>query len=262
MNSKPRFDVLLLSKIVDPARPMRTDLTPESVEELAKSIAQVGLLEPLVVRKDHDNYEVIAGHRRLMACTIADLVDVPCYIFDVTDEQVDTMRVHENLHRKDISPIEEGRYFRYLKESHGWSPEKIAEMISKSEAYVWARMSIDKYPPDILEALEGGGINIAVARELAQIDDETTRIQYLDYAVKNGVTSVVAEQWKQQYKAGRSIPLPSGNDGGEVLPKPPESVTTIECVLCGGQVPMREAKIVYTHTDCLVKFQSANNTPN
>ena len=255
MSEDARFQVILIDKITDPELPLRQDLTPESVEELSKSIATMGLIEPLVVKKTGGIFEVIAGHRRLLASQLADLVEVPCYVLDVSEEKADMIKLHENLHRKDISPIEEGRYFRYLKEHYGWDPGQIAGMIHKSEAYVFARMAIDEYPDDILESLEAGQINIAVARELAQVDDDDQRGQYLDYAVRNGITSTVAEQWKQQYKAQKLANPARGTVTPELPITPPESVVTIECFLCGDQVPMREAKIVYTHAECLSKFQ-------
>lgn len=257
MSDRAKFEVVLLDKITDPARPLRMDLTPESVEELAKSIALVGLIEPLVLKKHNGTYEVIAGHRRLLACQIADLVEVPGYVLDATDEEADLIKLHENLHRTNISPIEESQYFHYLTKQYGWEAKKIASLIGKSEAYVYARLAIDEYPDDILLALEAGKITIGVARELADIDDETQRTEYLDYAIRNGITTDVAAEWKRQYKAQKAGAEKRGTVEPTVPTRAPTSILTIECVLCNGQVPMREAKIVYTHSACLAKFQAA-----
>ena len=254
MKPTAEFKVVILDKITDPAKPMRDDLTPESVKDLADSIRQLGLIEPLVVKPAGDSFEVIAGHRRLLAAELADLVEVPCYIVRVSDETADLMKIHENLQRKDISPIEEGKYFEYLVATYGWTAEKIAGMIGRSDAYVYARMSIGEYPEDIHAALENNRITIGVARELAQIDNDESRIQYLDYAIRNGITTIVAEQWKREYKAGKSQPPTGGNLAPEV-PQNTQPVTpTVTCPLCAGDVKMREAKMIYVHTDCLMKI--------
>ena len=254
MKPRAEFKVVLIDKITDPARPMRSDLSPESVQSLTSSIRQLGVIEPLVVKPVGDRFEIIAGHRRLLASELADLVEVPCYVVRVSDETADLMKIHENLQRKEISPIEEGKYFEYLVLTYHWSAEKIAKMIGRSDAYVYARMAIDEYPEDLRDALEAGQLSIGVARELAQVDDDDTRAQYIDYAIKNGITSTVAEQWKREYNAGKHMPATPGNldPGAPHLQQP--VIATVKCPLCEGDVPMKDARLIYCHADCMQKL--------
>ena len=254
MTPNAEFKVVLIDKITDPARPMRSDLSPESVQSLTSSIRQLGVIEPLVVKPDGDRFEIIAGHRRLLASELADLVEVPCYVVRVTDETADLMKIHENLQRKEISPTEEGKYFEYLVEEYHWSAEKIAKMINRSDAYVYARMAIGDYPDDLRAALEAGQVSIGVARELAQVDDDITRSQYLDYAVKNGITWSVAEQWKREYINNKSAQIPAGNVnlGAPFVQQP--VIAMVKCPLCEGELPMKDARLLYCHADCIQKL--------
>lgn len=258
MKSPAQFAVVLLDKITDPAQPLRSEITPESVEDLAKSIAQIGLIEPLVVKKSGEMYEVIAGHRRLVASGIANLVEVPCYIVEADDEQTEMMKAHENLYRENLTPIEEGKYFRWLMDHFKWDAKMIAAKIGKSDAYIYARLSIDEYPEDILAALESGQITIGVARELAQIDDEASRVQYTDYAIRSGVSTDVAAAWRQQYKADRSAQISHTAAPGEAIAPSQTIVAMTECFLCKAQMSMREAKLAYAHNSCLLKMLEAS----
>ncbi len=256
MKNTAQFKVVVLDRIVDPEQPMRNDLTPESVEDLAASIRQLGLIEPLVLKQKDDLYEVVAGHRRLLACQLAGLVEAPSYIVQVDDETADLMKIHENLQRKEISPIEEGKFFKYLTETYQWPAEKIAQLIGRSDAYVWARIAIDKYPADILEALESGQLTIGVARELAQIEDDDQRSQYIDYAIRNGITTMVAEQWKREYKSQKENPVPGSSPTIEA-PQPGQAVVSMtKCGICNDDLPMRDAKLMYAHVDCVLGIHS------
>src|SRR3990167_6112557 len=88
------FQMISIDLIDDPEQPIRSDLTPASVEDLVVSIKQVGIIEPIVVKPVNGRYEVIAGHRRLFACKIGKLVDVPCYVRRASKEQTEMLKIH------------------------------------------------------------------------------------------------------------------------------------------------------------------------
>ena len=91
------FQVIKLDLIDDPAKPMRSDLTPESVHDLVLSIKQIGVLEPLIVKPKAGRFEVIAGHRRLLAATLAKLTLIPCLIKNIGVEEGEIMKIHNPL---------------------------------------------------------------------------------------------------------------------------------------------------------------------
>ena len=108
-----KHKTIVLDRIKDPAAPLRSDLSHEAVNDLVQSIKQVGIIEPLVVRKKGDDFEVIAGHRRLVAAGIAGLTEVPCIIVKASDEQAEVLKLHENLNRNDIKYLNIWKPFIY-----------------------------------------------------------------------------------------------------------------------------------------------------
>ena len=247
MNS---FKVISLDLIDDPERPLRTDLSPESVEELVISIRQVGIIEPLVVKPKGERYEIIAGHRRLVAAGIADLAEVPCYILNVDEEQGEFIKIHENLYRTDPTPSDQAEHFAYLIQHHKLSPAKISQLIHKSDSYVTDRLNILNYPQELAEALNSGAINFSVAREFYRLKNKEKTIEYLEYAIKSGLTPTLAKRWVEDYL--RTLAPAASPPPPEEIPTatsaPIESVTT--CVFCTKPVKLAEAVISYLHQEC------------
>jgi len=245
-----KFAVISIDSIEDPERPLRTDLSPESVEDLVISIRQVGIIEPLVVKPKNGRYEIIAGHRRLVAAGIADLAEVPCYILNVDDEQKEFIKIHENLYRAEISPSDQAEHFDYLIKHFKLSPVKIAQLINKSPAYVTDRLNILNYPPELREALHSGGIKFSVAREFYRLRDLPKLREYLDYAVRGGITPTLAKKWVDDVlRQQQSQPTTTATDTTPpVNQQPIEQVTT--CVKCAQQVKLAEAVISYFHDSC------------
>lgn len=244
------FKVISLDLIDDPEKPLRADLSPESVEDLVISIRQVGIIEPLVVKPKGDRFEIIAGHRRLVASTIADLAEVPCYILNVDDEQKEFIKIHENLYRAEVSPSDQAEHFAYLISHHKLSPAKIAQLTHKSDAYVNDRLNILNYPQELSEALNKGDINFSVAREFYRLKDKEKTIEYLEYATKSGLTPMLAKRWVEDYlrtmeaqqQTNSIVATPTATD------TPIESVTT--CLYCTKPVKLAEAIISYLHQEC------------
>jgi len=252
------FSLISLDLIDDPERPIRHDLSPESVEELVLSIKQVGIIEPLVVKPVGKRFEVIAGHRRLVASTIADLAQVPCYIVNATKEQSELLKIHENLYRADVRPSDEADHFKYLIEEHKLSPVRLAKLINKSESYVLDRLAIFNYPPELRFALDNGTIKFSIAREFSRLDDLPKMREYLKYAVLNGITSDLARQWVLDYK--RSVE-PQNKDQQFIHSQNPntgsiENLST--CIYCQQPINLKEANVVYIHDKCLDEANSRN----
>ena len=258
---KTDFAVLSLDLIDDPEKPMRSDLTPESVQDLVMSIKQVGIIEPLVVKPKGGRFEVIAGHRRLVAAEIAGLVQVPCFIVDATKEQGELLKIHENLYRADVKPSDEAEHFKYLISYHKLSPVRLAKLINKSETYVSDRLGIFGYPPELKHALDSKEINFSVAKEFAKLDDLPKLREYLKYAVLNGITQSLARQWVQDFvrskePAPEAKPFtPTENPATGII----ENLST--CVFCMKSINLREANVVYIHDDCLREANQRVDNP-
>jgi len=241
--------------IDDPEQPMRTDLTPASVEDLILSIKQVGLIEPLIVKFKDDRYEVIAGHRRLFACRLARIVEVPCHVHRANDEQTEMMKIHENLYRVAIRPSDEAKHFSYLIDKHKMTPIKIAQLITKSPNYVMDRLGILEYPDFLLDAMQRGKISFSVAKEFAKFTDLKQMQSAVYYAMRGGMTSEMAKKWVADWR--RSIEQPEVIEQSVLNPEnnTVEIEHTANCVYCNQGVRLIEAEVAYLHSACLKEAQ-------
>ncbi len=250
-DDKAVFKSISLDLIDDPEQPMRTDMTPASVEELVLSIKQVGIIEPIVVKPSGRRYEVIAGHRRIYACRLAKLPVVPCYIKHASKEETEMLKIHENLYRADISPADEALHFAHLIDKKKMTPTRIAQLISKSQSYVSDRLLILHYPAFLKEAMDNKHISFSVAREFARFTDLDQMKDAVRYARRGGMTQELARKWVQDHKRNTESP--------QVLEDPYErsdgEVNTVEhsasCVFCREGLRLIDAEVVYMHTKCL-----------
>ena len=248
--SKTDFKRIATDRIIDPERPLRTSMTPESVADLAASIKQVGIIEPLVVAKKGDNYEVIAGHRRLLAAIVVQLTEVPCLVVDTNALDAEMLKLHENLARSEINAVDWAKHLQYLKQHFGVDSAKIAEMMSVSEAWVSQHLEILNYSPELLTALETGMLSFSAARELAQIKDSRRREIYVHHAVRGGVTPRLAAQWRQE--ANRTPPNYSANsdEADTDIPTLDTSLTLPLCPVCQKPVEPEHHLTITIHDYC------------
>jgi ParB/RepB/Spo0J family partition protein len=257
---KTEFATISLDLIDDPERPIRHDLSPESVEDLVVSIRQVGIIEPLVVKPVGKRYEVIAGHRRLVASTIAGLASVPCYVVNATKEQAEMLKIHENLYRADVRPSDEAEHFKYLIQNHKLSPVRLAKLIGKSEGYVNERLAIFNYPPELRHALDTEQIKFSVAREFARMEDVGKMHEYLHYAIRSGITPSLARQWVIDWRRSTVEPQIQEreviSEGGKV----PVIEHFSTCVYCQQSIKLNEANVVYIHDSCLKEANAVDHS--
>lgn len=172
--SSPSF-LLLAHDSLQPSslQPRRTFL-PEQLNELAGSIRQDGILQPLLVRK-HPNlagqYEIIAGERRWRAAKIAALKEVPVIIKEMNDQEVLQVALVENLQRQDLLPLEEAEAYHRLLHEFGKKQEEIAEMVGKSRSHIANLMRLLDLPAEIKELLTRGDLSAGHARALLNAKD-------------------------------------------------------------------------------------------
>lgn len=229
---------------------MRANLTPESVDDLVFSIKEVGIIQPLIVCEAGDGYELIAGHRRLLAAEIIRLNEVPCVVVDAKDLDKELLKMHENIGRADINPIDWANHLDYLKQQYNLTNANLAEKIGFSEAWVSDHLEILSYPEEVLVAIRDGTLSFSAARELARIKDPVKRGVYVRAAVRGGVTPAMAARWKME--ANRE-PMPTeapnpeqGTETPEATPAPVEPV----CPVCGKQIPFDNIVTLQVHSEC------------
>lgn len=157
-----------------------------SIEDLLISIKQNGLINPPMVRLIHDDYEIIAGHRRLEACRLLGWKKVTCQIVDVDDKTAYEISVIENVQQETLSPIEEAHAFRDYVEMFGWGSESdLAGRIGKSQEYISKRIRLLSLPASLQKDILEGRINVSTAEELFPLQDGEIAQQLGKYVEKN-----------------------------------------------------------------------------
>jgi len=150
----------------------------EKLEELALSIKEHGVLQPIIVKKDIKGYIIIAGERRFKASQLVNLETIPAIIREYSDDLMMQHALIENLQREDLNPIEEAKSYRLIMKKMSLTQEKFAEKIGKSRAYVANMMRLLNLPEFVTDSVETGEISIGHAKILAGIKDEEKVLKF------------------------------------------------------------------------------------
>ena len=145
-----------VDQIDDPVNPMRSEVDGEGIGDLAHSIQKQGLINPITVRPKGDRYEVVAGHRRFAACLRARMINIPCVVRNLSDEEIFGVMIAENIERKEVDPVDESLFLGRLLDKLGWTVEQAAEKVGRSVQWVEDRLGILEYPDYMVAALKQG----------------------------------------------------------------------------------------------------------
>lgn len=161
----------------------RKEFDPETLTELANSIAEHGVLQPILVRPIYaGGYQLVAGERRWRAARIAGLTEIPAIIRDMDDREFMEISLIENLQREDLTPIEEARGINTLMESYGLTQDEVSKSVGKSRPAVANALRLLKLPEDVLEMIENGLLSAGHGRTLLGLEDESKIVGIADKA--------------------------------------------------------------------------------
>ena len=155
----------------NPYQPRKT-FDEESLNELAESIKEHGVVQPVIVKKSIKGYELVAGERRTKASKIAGKTTIPAIIRDFNDEEMMEIALIENIQRENLNPIEEALAYENIIKSTGMTQEKIAQKFGKSRSYVTNMLGLLNLPEETKKLVEKGEISASHARVLSKMDDE------------------------------------------------------------------------------------------
>lgn len=178
--------VMLKISEIEPNRSQpRKDFDENSLSDLAQSISQHGLLQPLLVRPlPIGGYQIVAGERRYRACRMAGLTEVPVTIRELSDTETMELALIENLQREDLSPIEEALGYKALIDEHGFSQEEVATSVGKSRPAIANSLRILKLPDSVLEYVKQDKISAGHARALLMLDNEEDMLELAELIYK------------------------------------------------------------------------------
>ena len=162
----------------------RKNFNQKALEELAKSIEQNGIIQPILVRPmSVGRYQLIAGERRWRAARMAGLHEVPVTIREMTDEEASVFALIENLQREDLNPVEEAEGLKSLIETYGFTQEEAADKVGKSRTAVTNTLRLLKLPSPVLQMLGDGKISAGHARALLGLDEEKEMLRIAEATV-------------------------------------------------------------------------------
>lgn len=173
----------------------RATFDEESIAELAQSIQQVGLLQPLLVRKAEDGYELVAGERRLRAVTSLGMEKVACIVQqDIVDESSAMMALIENLQREDLHYLEEAQCYQNLIDTYALTQEELAERLGKSQSSIANKLRLLKLSPQVKAAMTENKLTERHARALLRLKDDKERLDAVDKIASKGLSVKETEQ--------------------------------------------------------------------
>lgn len=228
------IETIPLNLINEPENAHRMDIEITDIMELGDSIKKHGLLNPITVRPMGGRYEIVAGHRRFLAHVSAGLESINAIVREFEDNKgVETIKAIENLHRADLTPVEEARYVFQMYHDDQMDIEAISKALSRSQDWVETRLLIAQLDDDLINALHTKTINIGHAQQLSMIDDKETQQYFLSLIERGGVTIPILRQWVSEYlQSKKDFPdiepeLPPMHEQGE------RPIITLPCMCCG-----------------------------
>ncbi len=176
----------------------RQKFEQESIRELAASIQQHGILQPLLVRPSKQGYEIIAGERRFRAAQMSGLELLPVIVREMDDVEAAEISLIENLQREDLSPVEEARAYRNMIDSFGYTQELLAQKIGKSRTHIANTMRLLNLPEKILKLLEDGRISSGHARAILSLDNPEKQLIITAEILEKGLSVREVEEKVRQ----------------------------------------------------------------
>ena len=250
---------LSIDQIVEPLNAMRSEINRDDVFDLAADIKQNGLINPITVRpvyfcRSHSlpigkhicegaivgseiRYEVVAGHRRLLAHRYGGIAKIKCIVRELDDAKAFAVMTSENLVREDVNPVDEAIHVGRLLEKFGGDIKRVCEIARKGAGWVGDRVAISQMPDDLRIALRDGKLKIGVALALFKIKDDIDRGTCLQTALTHGASVVMANYYAAQWEAGLFGHATGQATPDENSPDRVPSVVKLRCAIDDREYP-------------------------
>lgn len=160
----------------------------ETLQELADSIKEHGVFQPIIIKKSIKGYEIIAGERRVKASQMAGLEEIPAIIRDFTDEEMMEIALLENLQRENLNPIEESRAYKKLIETLNITQEELAKKLGKSRSYITNMIGLQTLPDSIQDLISDNKMSMGHARVLSKLENENQQKELAEKIINDGMS--------------------------------------------------------------------------
>jgi ParB family transcriptional regulator, chromosome partitioning protein len=211
------FEDISISKLRVSSRLLRSGSLAD-IPELADSISENGLLQPLVVRPANDRFEIVAGNRRYKACQTLKWKRIACHIVDLDDKHAFEFSLIENVQRQTLSVLEEGQAYKRYVADFGWGGvSELARKIGKSPSYITKKIKLLNLPENILNAITETSLSPSVAEELSLVKDQSKQSELAALIIKRHLSLRKARQLMNQYHDNDSAAYFSYDDNLEQM---------------------------------------------
>lgn len=186
----------------------RIHFNETELNELCESIREHGVLQPLLVRKKGNGYEIIAGERRYQASKLADLTELPVIVKDVNDEEMLALALIENLQRSDLNPLEEAKGYKQLIDASGMTQEALSKAVSKSRSAITNSLRLLDLPEQVQDLIFAGKLTAGHARAILAVPYEDARIKLAEKVVAEGLSVRATENLAPLFSVGETPKKP------------------------------------------------------
>lgn len=202
------IDLIDINDIKPNEKQPRKNFDETKLDELAASIKEHGLIQPVILRKASRGYEIVAGERRWRACRKAGFKEIPSIIKELTDEENMLLAIIENMQREDLDPIEEAEGLNQMIDTFGLTQEEVSKSVGKSRPYITNALRLLKLPEEVRSFLSQGKLSVGHARAIAGVADSSRQIELAQYVIEKDLSvreieKLIKESSLQKNKTSR-----------------------------------------------------------
>lgn len=239
--------MLSLELIDEPTQAMRSEINRDEVFELAADIKKNGLINPITVRPKGERYEVVAGHRRLLAHRYGGMPLIRCIVRELSDDEAFSIMTSENLKRENVNPVDEAQHTQRLMELHNGDVGKVAEIVGRGKDWVENRLIVARMPDVLKRALRSKLLTLGAALALSDITNENDLNACVEMAIVQGASVTMVNYWVAQWKAGLFGSALMEKMADPEAPGGVRQEVMLRCAIDGKQYPAREFSSVLIH---------------
>ncbi len=246
---------IAIKQIRVPSFMAREKIDRDKLEDLVDSIKRNGLINPITVKTVKGGYEIVAGHRRFMALKKLGAKVAICTIRNLTNADSEIVKFAENMHRDDLTDIEEARSIKHMMQIGKLTVVQVGKIINRSADYVKQKLAIIDYPACLFDALAEKKISFSAARELARIKDEPVLKEYVRHAIISGITPAVAKQWADDWLGAQARNKDDYNEAEQLSAGGAYQEALLPCHICDKPVSASNSIMVRVCTGCRKEMQ-------
>lgn len=260
----PELRLLPIEVIDEPVLAMRENMSDAGLEALADSFRRHGQLQNIGVIVAGDRFRVAYGHRRRVAAALAGLTHMLARVFPEGTPDEEAIKVDENAEQEPVNAAAEATYYRYLLDERcGGDVDKLIALVRRKESFVLGRLDLTRGDVDVMAALRGGSITLAVAIELNKVSEDMYRRLWLHDAARSGLKAAAVRVLRQNRDRERRITEQLNTP--ELRDTPPSTAIAIEnmdaCTFCRSAADQHEMTYVKVHRSCQAVYNRDEPTP-